>query len=182
MRQLALILACFALLASGARADQNDPALDGLFAKLQAPDAATRAAAVTREIWERWLTTGDPQLDERLETGIIAMNAGYFRLAEDVFDDVVGQAPDFAEGWNKRATVRYFQGNHTGSIEDCARVLELEPRHFGALSGLGMIHVALGNDREAMRWFEQALDVHPYLPGVKENISILRERLRGKAI
>jgi tetratricopeptide (TPR) repeat protein len=110
------------------------------------------------------------------------MNAGYLGLAEDVFNDVVGQAPDFAEGWNKRATVRYFMGNHTGSIEDCARVLELEPRHFGALSGLGMIHVALGDDRAALRWFEQALAVHPYLPGVKENISILRERLRGKAI
>lgn len=182
MRQLALILACAVLLAPAARADQNDPALDGLFAKLQHLDAASPAAAVTQEIWERWLATGDPQLDERLQTGIIAMNAGYLRLAEDVFDDVVGQAPNFAEGWNKRATVRYFLGNHTGSIADCARVLELEPRHFGALSGLGMIHVALGDDREAMRWFEQALAVHPHLPGVRENISILRERLRGKAI
>lgn len=182
MRQLALFLACILLLAPTARADQNDPALDRLFAKLQGPSAARQAAVLTEEIWERWLATGDPQLDERLQTGIIAMNAGYLGLAEDVFTDVVGQAPDFAEGWNKRATVRYFMGNHTGSIEDCARVLELEPRHFGALSGLGMIHVALGDDRTALRWFEEALAVHPYLPGVKENISILRERLRGKAI
>ena len=183
MRQLALILACILLLAPlAARADQNDPALDSLFAKLHGPDAAPRAPALTAEIWRRWLETGDPQLDERLQTGIIAMNAGYLRLAEDVFDDVISKAPDFVEGWNKRATVRYFLGDHAGSIADCGRVLELEPRHFGALSGLGMIHIALGDDEEAMRWFEQALAVHPHLPGVRENISILRERLRGKAI
>ena len=183
MRQLALLLlCCFAIAAAPAAADQTDPALDGLFAKLQHQDAAPRAARLTEEIWRRWLDSGDAALNERLETGIIAMNAGYLRLAHDVFDDVIGQAPAFAEGWNKRATVRYFLGDHTGSIADCARVLELEPRHFGALSGLGMIHVALGEEAEAIRWFERALAVNPHLPGVKENISILRERLRGKAI
>ena len=182
MRQLAIVLDIVLLAATIARADQNDPALDDLFAELLAPDAAPQAGELTQEIWQRWLDAGSTQTNERLQTGIIAMNAGYLQLAEEVFSDVVGQAPQFAEGWNKRATVRYFMGDHSGSIADCARVLELEPRHFGALSGLGMIHVALGDDKEALQWFERALEVHPHLPGVKENISILRERLRGKAI
>jgi len=182
MRQLALFLVMVVLMAAVARADQNDPALDRLFAELQRPDAAASADGLERQIWERWLDSGDAELNERLETGIIAMNAGYLPAAEQVFSEVVAAAPDFAEGWNKRATVRFLRGDHAGSIADCARVLALEPRHFGALSGLGLIHATLEDDEEALRWFERALAVNPHMPGVKENISILRERLRGKAI
>ena len=183
MRQLALLLAAVLLLVSApAQADQTDPALDDLFEKLQGLDAGVRAPNLTAEIWQRWLEAGNARVNERVQVGVIAMNAGYFKVAEDTFTEVIEKAPDFAEGWNKRATVRYFMGNHTGSIADCARVLELEPRHFGALSGLGMIHVALEDDKEAVRWFERALEIHPHLPGLKENVSILRERLRGKAI
>ena len=182
MRHLALVLCLLLLAAPFARADQTDPALDTLFEKLQGPDAAPRAAETTQQIWGIWLDAGNEKINERLETGIIAMNAGYLEVAEEVFGEVVTKAPEFAEGWNKRATVRYFMGDHAGSIADCAKVLELEPRHFGALSGLGMIHVALGDVTEALRWFERALEVHPHLPGVQENVSVLRERLRGKAI
>lgn len=182
MRQLALFLVMAVLMAPVARADQNDPALDGLFAELQRPDAAGSADGLTGQIWRRWLDSGDPEVNERLETGMIAMNAGYLQAAEQVFDEVVAAAPDFAEGWNKRATVRFLLGDHAGSIADCARVLALEPRHFGALSGLGLIHATLEDDEEALRWFERALAVNPHMPGVKENISILQKRLRGKAI
>lgn len=183
MRQLALFLAAILLLANApARADQTDPALDSLFEKLQGPDADAQAPTVTQEIWDRWAEAGNVDVNHRLQVGVIAMNAGYMRVAENAFDDVIRKSPHFAEGWNKRATVRYFMGDLAGSIADCAKVLELEPRHFGTLSGMGMIHVALEDEEEAVRWFERALEIHPYLPGLRENISILRERLRGKAI
>lgn len=186
MRQLGFVFICLfcGALFTGqpVRADQTDPALDDLFAKLQGPDAAASAAAVTREIWRRWLDSGSEDINQRMETGIIAMQAGYLRLAENVFAEVILRAPDFAEGWNKRATVRYLRSDYDGSIQDCARVLELEPRHFGALSGLGVIQVILGDDRLAIQWFERASAINPHLPGLQENISEARERLRGKAI
>lgn len=183
MRQLALLWVAVLLLAGApAQADQTDPALDGLFAALKADDGSEIAPAVTQEIWERWLEAGSAEINERVQVGVIAMNAGYLKVAENAFDEVIRKAPNYAEGWNKRATVRFFMGDNLGSVADCARVLELEPRHFGALSGLGMINVQLGDDKEAVRWFERALEIHPHLPGLQENLSILRERLRGKAI
>ena len=188
MRELALffapvfLAAMLVLTGAPAQADQTDPALDGLFENLQSPDAEASAPTLTEEIWARWLEAGNIDVNHRLQVGVIAMKAGYLDVAENAFDDVIRKAPRFAEGWNKRATVRYFMGDHQGSIADCAKVLELEPRHFGAMSGLGMIHIALEQEDEAIRWFERALAVHPHLPGLKENLSVLRERLRGKAI
>jgi tetratricopeptide (TPR) repeat protein len=187
MRQLALFLAAGAavaavFLAVPARADQTDPRLDALFEALRDTQDEARAAALTAEIWARWLDSGNNAVNERLRVGSSAMDGGNWPVAVAAFDEVVTMAPDFAEGWNKRATLRYFMGQHEASIADCARVLALEPRHFGALSGLGMIHVVLGEYSKAINWFERALAVNPHMPAVRENVSMLRERLRGKPI
>ena len=163
MRHLALVLCLLLLAAPFARADQTDPALDTLFEKLQGPDAAPRAAETTQQIWGIWLDAGNEKINERLETGIIAMNAGYLEVAEEVFGEVVTKAPEFAEGWNKRATVRYFMGDHAGSIADCAKVLELEPRHFGALAGRGLTFLQQGRQILGQHAIRDALKVHPWL-------------------
>jgi Flp pilus assembly protein TadD len=78
--------------------------------------------------------------------------------------------PDFAEGWNKRATVRYLARNFDGSVQDCRQTLARKPQHFGALSGQGLCHLALGQPREAARMFRRALEVHPHLASVRQNL------------
>jgi tetratricopeptide (TPR) repeat protein len=98
------------------------------------------------------------------------MGAGRHREAVATFTEVIRRKPDFAEGWNKRATVRYLARDFTGSIEDCRETLARKPHHFGALSGQGLCHLALGHPREAAAVFRRALEVHPHLAAVRRNL------------
>jgi tetratricopeptide (TPR) repeat protein len=183
MRQLVpLAIAIHLSAAWAASADQTDPMLDTLFEQLESTGSEARAADLTADIWQRWLDAGDRTINEKLKLGVVAMNAGLWSTARSAFDEVIEMAPRFAEGWNKRATLNYISGEYDASIADCARVLALEPRHFGALSGMGLIHMAIQEDAEAIHWFERALTVNPHMPVAKENLSILREKMRGKAI
>ena len=127
-------------------ADQNDPQLDDLFIALQAGPSETQAANIELEIWTRWGDHPyDPFANRQMKKGIELMNSGHLSDAEDIFSRIINSHPDFAEAWNKRATVRFFRGNDTGSASDILQVIKLEPRHFGALSGLGMIRVRAGD-------------------------------------
>ena len=163
-------------------ADQTDPALDDLFATLQSTKNPAEAAAADQSIWEVWTVSGDPTVDRLMQTGLLAMHAGELETAEVLFTEITQLRPDFAEGWNKRATVRYMRGDFTGSIADCGQTLALEDRHYGALSGMGLIHQAQGDAETALDWFERALSVNPHMSGVKEHISALQRELRGRAI
>lgn len=165
-----------------AAADQNDPRLPALFARLRAAGDAQQAAALGREIWRIWFRSGRPDIDAALASAETLMRSRRFAEAEAVYDDIVRRAPGFAEGWNRRATVRYLRGEHAGSLADIARTLRLEPHHFGALSGRGLVLVKLGRDREALKAFEAALAVHPHLTAAEINIRLLRDRLGEKAI
>jgi tetratricopeptide (TPR) repeat protein len=176
-----LWLGC-SLLLSPAQADQTDPLLDQLFEILQSTDDPLEAVAIDQEIWRRWTASGSPEIDQMVHVGLIAMQAGRFDLAETVFTDIVAKLPKFAEAWNKRATIRYLTGDYSGSLEDCKATLALEMRHYGALSGLGLIHLALGDKAEALSWFEKAISVNPRMEGLAERISTLRKELKGQAI
>ncbi|MDG2033367.1 MAG: hypothetical protein P8J29_05475 [Rhodospirillales bacterium] len=99
-----------------------------------------------------------------MTAGILAMNSGKLDAALVLFDELVGLKPDFAEGWNKRATVFYPMTSYGASMRDIARTLELEPRHFGALSGFGLINQAIGRPEVAVMALEKALENHPHLP------------------
>ena len=182
IRHIVLVFCLLALPLNSAGADQTDPALDDLFQQLQEAENAERVPALEAEIWRLWLQSGNKQVDGRLQLGMQAMKSGALGLAQNAFDDVVKLAPQFAEGWNKRATLFYIRGDLARSIADCAQVLALEPRHFGALSGLGLIHAAMGEDRQALDWFEQALAVNPHMGSVRRNIESLKSKLKGKAI
>jgi tetratricopeptide (TPR) repeat protein len=141
------------------------------------PAAAARAAA---ELWEMWHRSGDPRLDATLREGIEAMERRDFAGAEAIFGRLVADAPAFAEGWNKRATVRYLLHDYRGSIADCRETLARNPNHFGALSGQGLCHLALGEHAEAAAMFRRALAVHPRLGGARENLrAALTELVRG---
>jgi Tfp pilus assembly protein PilF len=132
------------------------------------PAAAARAEAA---LWELWGTSGVPEIDRLLQRGIEAMERRDLIAAEAIFTDVIRRAPDFAEGWNKRATVRYLGDNHAAAIADCEETLARKPHHFGALSGQGLCHMALGQHHEAADLFRRTLAVHPHLEAARHNLA-----------
>jgi tetratricopeptide (TPR) repeat protein len=139
--------------------------LDTLFERLQRPDLG-EWRQVEREIMLEWSKSGSPAMDLLLERGRDAMNAGRMDEAVNHFTALTDHAPEFAEGWNARATA-YFSMRRFGlSIADIGRTLALNPRHFGALAGLGMILEELGYEDRALEAFREANALHPHRPDV----------------
>jgi tetratricopeptide (TPR) repeat protein len=140
-----------------------DAALDQLFAQLRiAPDPAT-AREIDQAIWAVWTNPSDPALNARMRDVLLARGAGNIAEALRLLDQLVVDFPDYAEGWNQRATIHYMMGNFDLSLADCARVLALEPRHFGALSGRALIYLQQGKRALALKDMSAALAVHPFL-------------------
>jgi tetratricopeptide (TPR) repeat protein len=166
----------------GAIADQKDPRLDGLFAQLRSAQTAEAAQPIEAQIWGIWMQSGDDKIDALMKSGVVALNENDYDKALEAFSQVVALAPEFAEGWNKRATTLYLMGRFAGSIDDIHHVLSLEPRHFGALSGLGLCDAQLEKDQAALDAFERAATVDPNLNGVKSKIAELKKRLAGQSI
>ena len=131
------------------------------------PAEAGRAAA---GLWQMWHQSGDPELDALLRQGIDAIERQELEASDEIFTRLIRAAPGFAEGWNKRATVRYLARDYVGSIADCRETLARNPNHFGALSGQGLCHLALGEYEEAAGLFRRALAVHPHLGGARANL------------
>ena len=167
-----LLLICLAP-APGRAAD-----LDSLFEELKDADAQ-EAARLEREIWNEWSKSGSPAMDLLLQRGRDAMAAGDTAAAIEHFTALTDHAPDFAEGWNARATA-YFQVSELGpSVNDIAKTLTLNPRHFGALSGLGMIFEQLDQPEKALEAYKAALAIHPQLQGVIEAVERLEADTAG---
>lgn len=187
-RYLALaILATVAIIAAAAppltsRADQNAPVLDELFARLQTDLTAAAAVRVTRAIWAAWLQHDDQAVNTQMAAGLRAMQAGRWRDAVAPFDAAIAMAPDFAEAWNKRATVYYMLGDFDASGADVAKTLRLEPRHFGALVGQGMMHMQSHEAEQALIYFRRALAVNPHMDNVRELIARLMRARAAKPI
>lgn len=162
-----------------AAADQDDPRLDGLFERLQTTPNPAEARAVEQSIWRVWLEADDAGVNRLMREGVLAMHGQRYGAALQVFDRIVEQAPQFAEAWNKRATVHFLMGNWQASVRDIQQTLALEPRHFGALFGLGMIYDALDQREAALRSYEAMLVLNPHSQSTRERIEELREQLRG---
>ena len=128
---------------------------------------------VEAEIWDRWCGHDDPDLAAAMTRAIEAMEGGLADEAEEVLDELVRAEPDWAEVWNKRATLYFVQGRDAESVFDIRRTLELEPRHFGALCGFARIAVRGGDPHAARVALERALLLHPGLPGVRSAIAQL---------
>jgi tetratricopeptide (TPR) repeat protein len=186
MRRLMAWMAAFATLSftapAGVSADQGDSRLKPLFARLKTASGAAEIEMVEQAIWVIWTRSGDPAIDRLMAQGLRAMANRDFAAGLGAFHDIIARAPGFAEGWNKRATLYYMMGDYRRSQADAEKTLALEPRHFGAWSGLGLIHLALGDEEAALEAFEKALVIHPNLAGADTHIRELRERLRGKRI
>jgi tetratricopeptide (TPR) repeat protein len=138
-------------------------------AALRGPDRA-RAARAAAAVWQRWHQATDAAQGALLRQGTEAMERQDLDEAQTVFSRLIEVAPDFAEGWNKRATVRFMAKDYEGSIADCRETLARNSNHFGALSGQGLCHLALGQYREAADLFRRTLAVHPYLDSARENL------------
>lgn len=163
-------------------ADQNDDRLEGLFDKLQDASNAAQSAVIEQQIWLIWTQAPNDEADRLMDRGIQAMRLGEWTLAEQLFGQLVEQEPEFAEAWNKLATVHYVLGDYNESMSDIEQTLTLEPRHFGALSGLGSIFARLGQPAAAIRVFEQVLEIYPHSKNSQQSIERLQEQLLDRAI
>ncbi len=157
-----------------------DARLDDLFKRLAETSNPTEAAATEDAIWTLWLAHPDERAQRYMFAGIRQMNDGQLREALITFSRLVEMEPKFAEAWNKRATVYYALQDYDASARDIAETLKLEPRHFGALSGLGLVNIALGRFPAAITAFEMAMAHHPYLRGARENIKNLKNELKER--
>ena len=136
-------------------------------------------------LWALWTRSGNANTDRLVAQGTEAMGRGDYAEAITLFSDVIRRAPDFAEGWNKRATARFLAGEFHDSIADCEEVFKRNPKHFGALSGNGQNWLALGQFDTALKYFNRALDVNPNLGGVAEiirNVERLRKQRKGQSV
>ena len=191
-----ILLLALALLAGGAFAEPPQSRQQAL-AQLATEDTAARLDALLRDdnalvrdyaeqaLWAIWSRSGNAAIDQLMARGVQQMEAQDYKAAIATFGDIIRRKPEFAEGWNKRATVYYLAGEDRKSIADCAEVLKRNPRHFGALSGLGLIYTRLGRYDEALAWLRKALDVNPNMVGVEMNIERIEQLLaekRGKQI
>ena len=176
-----IVLPLFVLLLwlpSSVMADQNDERLNGLFEALAQTDDIVILTEVENRIWAIWYEHPNENVQSLLLTGIDYMNRQYATEALAVFNQIIQQYPDYAEAWNRRATLHYLLGNLDDSISDIDRVLELEPRHFGALSGLGLVYIQQQNLLKAREAFENLLKVHPNSPAGLENLKMVNEAFR----
>jgi tetratricopeptide (TPR) repeat protein len=133
-----------------------------------------------RALWQVWSRSGDAEADRLLAAGTAQMGRGQFKEAIATFTRVIQRRPGFAEGWNKRATAHYLDGNFTKSLADCAEVMKRNPQHFGALSGYGQIYAQLEEYDKALEYFGRALAVNPNMSGAQMNIRAIEELLREK--
>ncbi|MFM8678444.1 MAG: tetratricopeptide repeat protein [Alphaproteobacteria bacterium] len=183
MRRLRrILLALLVALAAATSARASGGPSDALFERLAAAGDPAQARRVEGEIWAAWAEQGGPAAASLMQLGTAAMAAGNLPAALGLFDAITRQHPSYAEGWNKRATVFYMLGALDNAAEDCAKVLALEPRHFGALSGLGMIRARQDRVDEAVEAFAKALAIHPHLEGARQKLDELRRKQRDGAI
>ncbi len=177
----AAMLAVLTLPGAG-MADQTSDELGDLFDRLKVSTNTFEAAAIEGLIWKVWIHRGVAEVDQNMTLGIVAMDEGNFKASLSYFDRVVRRDPGFAEGWNKRATVYYLMGNFDASVQDIRKTLALEPRHFGALSGMGLIYDAIGKQAAAVKVWEKALEINPHMAGLRRRIEEIRAETKGNPI
>ena len=176
-------LAFLALLVAGpAAADQKDARLPDLFKDLRGAASQETARGIEVQIWHIWFQYDDNAIVLLMDQGEKAMGRRDYDSALRSFDQVIQIAPDFAEGWNRRATLYYLMGRHEDSLADIEKTLALEPRHFGALAGRGLVYSALEELDLALRSFEAALAVNPHMVGARINAEAIRRNLGDRDI
>lgn len=155
---------------------------DALVAALRDKDENVRALAGPA-LWQVWSRSGDPKVDKLFKQGVEQMSSRRLEAAISTFTEIIRLKPEFAEGWNKRATVYFMAGKLKESLADCDEAIKRNPKHFGALAGYGIIYTKMEDFEHALEYFERALEVNPNLEEVERNIEIIKDELaaRGKS-
>ena len=166
------------------RAQHGDPTknLDFLFGALKAAPDDETAKAIEKRIWALWMVSRSDTanlLMSRVRTAIEAKDLG---LAITLLDAIVKIKPDYVEAWNRRATIYYMQKDYGRAVADIRQVLKREPRHFGALSGLGLILQDIGDDKQALEVYRRALAVYPRLERIPDVVKKLQQEVEGRDI
>ncbi len=161
----------------------GEMSMDELFATLADPANDARGRAAEKEIQRRWSRSGSATIDLLMSWAQQSLAAKDYGRALDFLDQVVMLKPDYAEGWNRRATVFYLQDEYGKALSDIEKLLILEPRHFGALAGIGTIFEELDRKADALAAFEKALAIDPYLEDdVRKSIDQLKPDVEGEQI
>jgi tetratricopeptide (TPR) repeat protein len=158
---------------------QQNERLDNLFTELKRAGNAPAAERISQQIWNEWMDSGSESINLMMQWAQRAMGARNFAGALDMLDQVVLLAPDYSEGWNRRATLHFMMENPAKSMVDIERTLALEPRHFGALAGMAEILRARGNDALALKAYERALEVYPMMRSAQQAVGDLSDTLAG---
>jgi tetratricopeptide (TPR) repeat protein len=159
-----------------------DTQLDSLFSDLKRERNEKAAERLASRIWEAWYRSGSASVDLMMLWSQQALESKKFDVALDFLDQVVTLQPQYAEGWNRRATVHFLMQNYRKSMADIERTLELEPRHFGALSGMAQIMALTHHDELALQAWQRVLDIYPMLRNAQNEVSRLSEELAGEGI
>ncbi|HEY1721917.1 MAG TPA: tetratricopeptide repeat protein [Magnetospirillaceae bacterium] len=165
-----------------ARADQKDKRLPALFKRLKAAPDPDAAVLIESDIWKIWFETGDKDIDAMMGAGQTAMEGQDFQGALAAFNAIIKKRPDFAEGWNRRATLYYEMGEYGKSLADIAQTLKLEPHHIGAISGMGLIDIQLEKFEDAEKAYLRVLAISPQDLGAQRNLDAVREIIKKKSI
>jgi tetratricopeptide (TPR) repeat protein len=156
--------------------------LDTLFDALKiAPDTES-AKAIEDRIWALWMVSGSDTCNLLMGRAKAATDDKDFDLAVKLLDAVIELKPNYAEAWNRRATIHYLQKDYGHALADIREVLAREPRHFGALSGLGLILQDIGDDKHALEAYRRALAIDPHLENIGDAVKTLREKVEGRNI
>ncbi|MGB3898362.1 MAG: tetratricopeptide repeat protein [Mesorhizobium sp.] len=156
--------------------------LDKLFSDLGRERNEKAAERIAGTIWQAWLDSGSANINLMMLWAQKAMEAQKFDVALDFLDQVTTLDPTYAEGWNRRATVHYMMKNYAKSLADIERTLQLEPRHFGALSGMARIMADTGHKQAALDAWQRVLAIYPMMRSAQSEVSTLSEELAGEGI
>lgn len=168
----------FLLTATGfIRADQTADELPELFEQLKEASSGVEASRLEQLIWQHWLEAPDAQSGQLMEKISSSMSASDLAIALQLSDQLVESHPRYAEAWNKRATIHYLMGNNVKSVADIRETIALEPRHFGAISGLGLIFLRQENLEAASDAFEQVLSISPASLSARQSVERVRKEL-----
>ena len=164
------------------KAEARQRVLDRLYAELAAAPDEETGRILESAIQDVWLESGSPSIDLLMSRGLDALREDDHDRAYFYFDEVVTLAPGFAEGWNKRATIHYIRDDYARALRDIEQVLRLEPRHFEALAGLGVILEELGDKKGALEAYRKAVEIDPWLRNGRERIAPLELEVEGRGI
>ena len=156
--------------------------IDDLFARLGKTEDADEAAGIVQALQAEWMVSGSDASDLLMSRALAAFAAQDYPLALQLLDAIVASQPDWAEAWNKRATVRFFNGDSQGSAADVAQTLKRNPRHVGALAGLGAIFEQAGKKEDALKVYERAMAIAPHYAPLAEAVTRLKAAVAGQSL